>query len=492
MIVGVPADRITVIPHGPGLVEEGVPRQLRPDAAVWEIGYVSKFGVQKNFDVVLRAVASLRRRHPVRLTLTLNEREPWYATVAASIAELGLTDVVRNLGELDRGRMQSVYDELDVFVFPSLCESFGFPLVEAMARGLPVVAADIPSTREIGGSALDYFEPHDEAALAEAIVRVMNDPACYARQSERALVRSRNYSWSRSAEMNLDVIDQLVGKATQRGTAAHYESHPFDFMTESDAAQVESLQPPPVPAVRRAVSARRRCRCGCGLRTGTGDFVPAGQRLRGDGRGPDATGIVADARTRPGGGIRAGQQPRSAVRPGFLRRRWSRTASFTTRPIRRRSSRTSACCAGAVTSTSGFTIATVTTTTSTRTSGVPIRWLENRPWGRRLVHATLLPVYYLVHLVKSRGKRTWRGARHFFYDYIITPRASFHTGGDRGVGASRRVSSCSNTIPTWATSTPSFSARPDMKICIVSSCGGHLTEVRALRPRTRSTSTSTC
>ncbi len=59
--------------------------------------------------------------------------------------------------------------------------------------------------------------------------------------------------------------------------------------------------------------------------------------------------------------------------------------------------------------------------------GVPIRWLEKRAWGRLLVHATLLPVYYLVHLLKSRGKRTWRGARHFFYDYIITPRASFHS-----------------------------------------------------------------
>jgi len=58
---------------------------------------------------------------------------------------------------------------------------------------------------------------------------------------------------------------------------------------------------------------------------------------------------------------------------------------------------------------------------------LPVRWLEHRPWGRALVNGTLLPVYYLAHLVKSRGKRTWRGARNFFYDYIITPRATFHT-----------------------------------------------------------------
>ncbi|KAA6183952.1 class I SAM-dependent methyltransferase [Thiohalocapsa marina] len=62
--------------------------------------------------------------------------------------------------------------------------------------------------------------------------------------------------------------------------------------------------------------------------------------------------------------------------------------------------------------------------------GIPIRWLERRRWGRWLIHATLLPIYYLVHLIKSRGRRTWKGARHFFYDYIITPRASFHTRED--------------------------------------------------------------
>jgi ubiquinone/menaquinone biosynthesis C-methylase UbiE len=59
--------------------------------------------------------------------------------------------------------------------------------------------------------------------------------------------------------------------------------------------------------------------------------------------------------------------------------------------------------------------------------GVPVRWMSQWRWGRWLVNATLLPVYYLVHLVKSRGKRSWRGAKNFLYDYIVTPRATFHT-----------------------------------------------------------------
>ena len=59
--------------------------------------------------------------------------------------------------------------------------------------------------------------------------------------------------------------------------------------------------------------------------------------------------------------------------------------------------------------------------------GAPVRWLTRRGWGKTLVHSTLLPIYYLAHLIKSKGKRTWAGARNFFYDYIITPQATFHT-----------------------------------------------------------------
>ena len=59
--------------------------------------------------------------------------------------------------------------------------------------------------------------------------------------------------------------------------------------------------------------------------------------------------------------------------------------------------------------------------------GVPVRWLEKRMWGKAVVHSTMLPFYYLVHLIKSAGKRSWNVAKYLFYDYIITPRATFHT-----------------------------------------------------------------
>jgi ubiquinone/menaquinone biosynthesis C-methylase UbiE len=60
-------------------------------------------------------------------------------------------------------------------------------------------------------------------------------------------------------------------------------------------------------------------------------------------------------------------------------------------------------------------------------AGPPIQWLAGSAAGRAALSMTLIPLYYLVHLAKSRGKRTWEGANNYFYDYIVTPQATFHT-----------------------------------------------------------------
>jgi ubiquinone/menaquinone biosynthesis C-methylase UbiE len=60
-------------------------------------------------------------------------------------------------------------------------------------------------------------------------------------------------------------------------------------------------------------------------------------------------------------------------------------------------------------------------------AGPPISWMARTAVGRAALSLTLIPVYYLAHLIKSRGKRTWQGATNFFYDYLITPQATFHT-----------------------------------------------------------------
>ena len=105
---------------------------------------MTKFGVQKNFETLFRAIAMIRKQYPVELILTLDEQTQEYNKVAATIAEMGIADIVRNYGEVAGDDIQDLYDSLDVFAFPSLCESFGFPLVEAMTSGLPWSLLTLP------------------------------------------------------------------------------------------------------------------------------------------------------------------------------------------------------------------------------------------------------------------------------------------------------------------------------------------------------------
>src|SRR6516225_546230 len=208
---GRPRERIHAIPHGPGLV---IPTQVirsRENGRPIRIGYITKFGVQKNFDVLFDAVARLMREgRAVRLVLTLATDLPENARVIQRAEAAGLGQVLDNAGEVDAGRISTLYDSLDVFVFPSLLESFGFPLVEGMAKGLPIVAADTASNREIAGEAALFFPPTNAEALARIIGELTDNSSLQAAKSAAAFRRAQAFSWDRAAQQTLALFDLAV------------------------------------------------------------------------------------------------------------------------------------------------------------------------------------------------------------------------------------------------------------------------------------------
>ncbi len=201
---------IRVIPHGPGLVSSGRGRKLG-GGGPFRVGYITKWGVQKNLAVLVDAVGRLGREgRNIKLVLTLAPHGSGTAEIMAQAEQWGIDSFVENNGELDAAGVSALYDSLDLFVFPSLVESFGFPLVEAMAKGLPLLVADTPGNREVAGAGGYPFVPDDVAGIAASIARMMDDPEARATAAAASAVQGRTYSWDRAAAETLALLEDTL------------------------------------------------------------------------------------------------------------------------------------------------------------------------------------------------------------------------------------------------------------------------------------------
>jgi len=116
---------------------------------------------------------------------------------------------LHHLQRVSDTQLRALYAASVALVFPSLYEGFGFPLVEAMSCGAPVVASDIPSSREVCGDAAEFFPARDPAACARAILRVQ-DPGRRRSLIEKGIERAKAFTWSACAQETLRVYEDLI------------------------------------------------------------------------------------------------------------------------------------------------------------------------------------------------------------------------------------------------------------------------------------------
>lgn len=184
--------------------------------------FVSHYNYFRNFETVLRALPHVVRRlapRPVQLVLTTRLApglfEHKYDTTAAArlVHELGIGPQVVMLGHVPYESLYAVYRACDVAVCPSYAETFGHPMVEAMAAGLPVVATDMDIHREVCGAAGHYFSVFDPQDLACKLHDVLSQPDLYRRLSNAAADESARFNWERNVTALVSLVDEVVGAA---------------------------------------------------------------------------------------------------------------------------------------------------------------------------------------------------------------------------------------------------------------------------------------
>jgi glycosyltransferase involved in cell wall biosynthesis/ubiquinone/menaquinone biosynthesis C-methylase UbiE len=434
-VVDIEPDLVRVVPHGPGNVVHIESRRRAHSAERIRLGYVSIFGVQKGFGTLLDVAERLKATGcDFELVLTLNPAHREMKRLLDEIASRGLGDVIHNIGDIDADKVSEIYDEIDIFVFPSLCESFGMSLVEALARGVPVLASDTHSNREVAGTAALYFPPDDVDEIVRQVLVIMADPDKRQGMSDASVQVAAKYDWDRAADQLMETMRQTTAPASVKAaltikTQQHYDRYPFEFVTKKDEAGQVPVQP---PAFMKFVD----------------KYIEAGSLVADIGCGPGRSTMVLRDRELDFVGLDLSSRSLTLAReraPGLYLQ-----ANNLSLPVREEVFDV-VISDGVLHHTADPFAAFQEDIRVLRQGGVlylgvyrkggyyhylyrypgaVIRWLERFSSGRLLLHLTLVPIYFLAHLLKSKGRRTWRGAVNLFYDYFITPQAEFYSEAD--------------------------------------------------------------
>ncbi len=237
-LCGVSPQKVKVVPNGVTQAFSPVPedqaaafrqRKGLPDRYILFVGTLEP---RKNLVRLVEAYAKVRQmirrrgasggndRGDELLALIIAGSKGWYYDeITARVAELELAGSVRFPGFVPADELPWWYRAATLFVYPSIFEGFGLPVLEAMACGTPTVTSTVSSLPEVAGDAALLVNPHDTDALADAIYRVLTDPVVADRLRRAGPRQAAHFSWARTASATAAVYRDVLGLTPQGGAA---------------------------------------------------------------------------------------------------------------------------------------------------------------------------------------------------------------------------------------------------------------------------------
>jgi glycosyltransferase involved in cell wall biosynthesis len=212
---GVPEDRVTVIPYG--IEQRFFCRHDREDVMKVRQKYaidspyilaVGDIHPRKNIERLLKAFSILPERGDIKLVIV--GKPLWKAEGLYDIMRsAGLGESVIMTGYVSNEDLPLLYQGAEVFCYPSLYEGFGFPILEALASGVPVAASNTTSCPEVGGHAAVYFNPTSVQDIADKLSRILTDFQFRGKCVDSGVEWARSFTWAETARKTINVYHSL-------------------------------------------------------------------------------------------------------------------------------------------------------------------------------------------------------------------------------------------------------------------------------------------
>jgi len=215
-LLHVPDAKIDLVPEGVGMTalqRWSTADELRRRYELGDRPFALTLALKrphKNLKRLLDALALIPRdRRPV--LVLAGHATPYERELRKHAAHLSLDEDVRFVGWVPNDELEGLYRASTCFVFPSLYEGFGLPVLEAMSRGVPVACSDRGALLEVADDAAVTFDPEQPRAIADAIERILGDPAERERLRRAGPANAARFSWQETARQTLRVYERVLG-----------------------------------------------------------------------------------------------------------------------------------------------------------------------------------------------------------------------------------------------------------------------------------------
>ncbi len=173
--------------------------------------YMGTLEPRKNIESVIEGFSILKQKYKNNIKLVIAGKKGWlFESIFNLVGKLNLTEDIIFTDYVDENDKPLIYNMAEMFVFPSLYEGFGIPVLEAMASGVPVITSNVSSLPEVAGDAALLVSPKDKNAIAEQMNRILSDEKLKKELIYKGKVQCKKFTWKDSAEKLYKIYEQVL------------------------------------------------------------------------------------------------------------------------------------------------------------------------------------------------------------------------------------------------------------------------------------------